>query len=291
MKNITEARGLIEEQVEYLLGADVISADVDALGPYQEDYDEFVAFLGENARVFEEGFLGDLFGKVKRSVGDKLTVAMEIAKMIGLKVKTVIDLFKNKLFFRVMSEVKWDMSKLWKMLKYAYKHTFGITGVISEFIYNKGLRGTKVEKWGTGVLEELDQFLSKHPVLKSIGAVGLGFTIIYIWMNMTFVGDPFYDFNMDSIIKAFAGTVGWSDIFSGPGGLRLLTLFVTGKFAGLTFPWPTSTNMAFVCAMIATFLFMTGRGELVKKMLKNFGVSSFAQLIRRKDEAPAVAVE
>lgn len=290
MKKITEANGLIEEQVEYLLGVDVISNDVSVLGTYQEDYDEFVAFLGENSRVFEEGFLGDLIEKVKSSVGDKLAVASEIAKTIGLKAKVVLDLLKNKLFFRVMSEVKWDMSKLWKMLKQAYKYTIGITKVISEFIYEKGLRGTKVEKWGGEVLKELDIFLSKHPALKSIGGVGLGFTIIYIWMNMTFIGDPFYDFNMESIINAFAGKIGWADVFHGPEGFRLLTLFATGKLAGLSFPWPTSTNVAFVGAMIATFLFMMGKGDLVKKMMKNLGASSFAQLVRRKDEAPATVV-
>lgn len=279
--------GLFSEQVSYLLGQDDFAAD-EMLGPYQEDYDEFMVFLGSNTSVYEEGFLGDMIEKVGGAVGDKLAIAAEMAKALGLKAKVILDMLKNKLFFRAMSEVKWDLGRFWTMLKSGYKYTFGITQVVAEFVYEKGLKGTKVEAWGEKVLKELDQFMSKHPALKAMSGVGIGFTIIYIWMNMTFVGDPFYDFNMQSVYQAFGGIIGWFDVFSGHEGMRLLTLFATGKLAGLSFPWPTSTNLAFVGAMIATFLFMMGRGDMVGRMLKNLGASNLKQLSRVKDTPEAV---
>lgn len=275
---------VIEEQVEYLFGDGSISD----MGCYQEEYDEFIMFINDNAKILEEGFTGDVIERVKGGISEKLKLATDFAKAFGVKLKDMILVFKNKVFFTMMASVKWDFKKLWKMLKTAKKHTLGITQVIAEFVYEKGLKDTKVEKWGIKVLQELDEFLSQHPTLKRIGGVALGFTIIEIWFSMTFVGDPFYDFNMESVLRALHGTIGWADVFSGAEGLRLLALFVTGKVLNIPkvfsmIPWDSS-NIVFIGAILATFLLMMGRHESVKRMMKHFNAKSFSQMARRHEK-------
>jgi GNAT superfamily N-acetyltransferase len=75
--------------------------------------------------------------------------------------------------------------------------------------------------------------------------------LAYIWFNMTFIGNPAFDFDMSNLLAAMGGKFALADIFAGSKGAALLMLFFTGS-VGLTFPWPGPNKVKFILAILGT---------------------------------------
>ena len=46
----------------------------------------------------------------------------------------------------------------------------------------------------------------KHPKTKKVVMLGAAATVTYMWTQMTFVGEPEYDFDLSGVAGAAAGT-------------------------------------------------------------------------------------
>lgn len=176
----------------------------------------------------------------------KFQFITDLAAKLKTNVKKLIQLFKNKNVFTFFQKINWDWNKLYKILRLGYEGHKKIIGAVGEFLHN-----TPVGKWTEEKLRELDKFLQNHPKLKRLTGVAVAAILAYIWFNMTFTGNPLYDFGMDDLIDAIAGNFTLSSIFAGPDGMKLLTLFATGVL-GLSFPWPGPAKVQFAFAIIQT---------------------------------------
>jgi hypothetical protein len=92
------------------------------------------------------------------------------------------------------------------------------------------------QKLKSGAIK-IDEVLDQYPTLKKISGFGMAGILLYIWLNMTFIGSFGYDFNFSDIIGALQGSYQIADLFVSPQGLMLMTLFGTGSLFGLSIPW------------------------------------------------------
>jgi hypothetical protein len=171
----------------------------------------------------------------------------DMASKLSLKLTDVMKLFANKSVFQFFQKIKWSLDYLFKLVKDGHRAYTQIISAISEYVSK-----TKVGKWTEDKLKGLDEWLQNHPKLKRVGGVVVAGLLIYIWFNMTFIGDVKYDFNLTDVYAALAGKFTLSNLFAGKDGTQLLLLFVTGVI-GLSFPWPGPASAKFLYAMVKSF--------------------------------------
>jgi hypothetical protein len=168
----------------------------------------------------------------------------ELVSKLSLKLTDVMKLFANKSIFQFFQKIKWNMDYLFKIIKDGHRAYTQIIAAISEYVSK-----TKVGRWTEDKLKDLDMWLQNHPKLKRIGGVVVAGLLIYIWFNMTFIGDAQYDFNLTDVYAALSGKFSLSTLFAGQSGTQLLLLFATGVI-GISFPWPGPASVKFLYAMI-----------------------------------------
>ena len=208
------------------------------------EYIEFIRFTREyNLNELHEGILDKISSKLK----SKISFIKDIAGQTKLKVKELIPLISDFRVFKFFQKIGWSFKKLFGLLKKGFKVAHTLADVISEYMAE-----TKVAKWTTNELKKLDEFLSRHPMIKRVTGVAVAGILVYIWFNMTFTGDVAYDFDMSTVLAALGGTLSLSKIFGGAEGIKLLMLFVTGAALGLSFPWPGSGSVKFISAILGT---------------------------------------
>jgi hypothetical protein len=168
----------------------------------------------------------------------------DLASKLSLKLTDVMKLFANKSVFQFFQKIKWNLDYLFKIIKDGHRAYTQIISAISEYVSK-----TKVGRWTEDKLKDLDKWLQNHPKLKRIGGIVVAGLLIYIWFNMTFIGDAQYDFNLTDVYAALSGKFSLSTLFAGQSGTQLLLLFVTGVI-GISFPWPGPASVKFLYAMI-----------------------------------------
>lgn len=171
----------------------------------------------------------------------------DIATKTSLKLSDVLKVFANKKVFEFFQKVKWSLDYLFKLIKDGHAVYKNIISAIAEYVAK-----SKVGKWTEDTLKGLDNWLQNHPKTKRIGGVVVAGLLIYIWFNMTFIGDERYDFDLTDVFAALSGKFTLSTLFAGTSGTQLLMLFATGVI-GLSFPWPGPTSVKFLYAMIKSF--------------------------------------
>jgi hypothetical protein len=153
-------------------------------------------------------------------------------------------LFANKSVFQFFQKIKWNLDYLFKIIKDGHRAYTQVLSAISEYVAK-----TKVGRWTEDKLKDLDKWLQNHPKLKRIGGIVVAGLLIYIWFNMTFIGDAKYDFNLTDVYAALSGKFSLANLFAGTSGTQLLLLFATGVI-GISFPWPGPASVKFIYAMI-----------------------------------------
>ena len=211
----------------------------------ENEYIEFCNFTDNYA--INEGILDTITGKLKEKIG----LIKDAADKIGIDFGDLMKIFKDRRIFGFFSKIGWSFVKLYELVKKGFKLANTLSNVIAEYIAKN-----KVVQWTTEKLKDLDKYLSEHPKTRMIVGIAVAAILIYIWLNMTFVGDPSYDFNMGDILLAMAGKMTLANIFGGAGGVKLLMLFATG-LVGLSFPWPGPTSIKFVGAIVGSLIHMS----------------------------------
>ena len=92
------------------------------------------------------------------------------------------------------------------------------------------------QKLRSGAIK-IDEVLEKYPKLTKITGFAVAGLLLFIWLNMTFIGNLDYDFNFSDIAGALKGSFSVADLFMSPHGLMLVALFGTGAGFGLSVPW------------------------------------------------------
>lgn len=191
-----------------------------------------------------------------------------ISEKLSVKLTDLMKLFANKAVFQFFQKIKWNLDYLFKIIKDGHKAYTQIISAISEYVSK-----TKVGKWTEDKLKDLDKWLQNHPKTRRIGGIVIAGLLIYIWFNMTFIGDSKYDFNLTDVYAALNGKFTLSTLFAGQDGAKLLMLFATGLI-GLSFPWPGPTSVKFLYAMIKSFADWT-RLKLQKENKIDINESTF----------------
>jgi cytidyltransferase-like protein len=143
----------------------------------------------------------------------------------------------NKNTFSIAKLNDFSVDKIFENAKKGYKRASTLFHHLPDKLAKK-INNTKLMKEKDRLLKKADDFLQKHPKTKRIMMLGAGAAVTYMWTQMTFVGEPEYDFDLSGVAGAAAGTATLSDLFGGSQGAKFITLFATGKVMGLSFPYP-----------------------------------------------------
>ena len=208
----------------------------------ETEYFDFLLFVkSKTDKRLNEGVFSDISSSIRK----KLDFIRELASQLKIEASELVKLFMNKEVFKFFQRIGWNLKKLFDIAKKGFTLVNILANVIAEYVEKTG-----VSKWTEKELKKLDEYLKKHPKTKRIIGVGVASILIFIWLNMSFTGDPTYDFNFSDVLSALAGNVTLSNIFAGKDGIKLLTLFSTGIITGLSFPWVGATSVHFIGGVI-----------------------------------------
>lgn len=183
--------------------------------------------------------------RVDEGLRDKVAFVKKLAKTLGTGIKKLSKIFLNKVVYQFFSMVGWSLRKLFEIVKKGFDLYEDLQRAIAKYIHE-----SKVGEWTERELRKLHIFLERnHPFFKRAAGVAVAGMLIFIWLNMTFTGHPFYDFDLSDMVAALAGDFVLYEIFAGEDGIRLLMLFATGFLLGLSFPWPGPQHIQFVSAV------------------------------------------
>jgi hypothetical protein len=208
----------------------------------ETEYFDFLLFVkSKTYKRLNEGVFSDISASIRK----KLDFIRELASQLKIEASELVKLFMNKEVFKFFQRIGWNLKKLFDIAKKGFKMASILADTIAEYAEKKG-----ISKWTETEFKKLDEYLKKHPKTKRIIGVGVASILIFIWLNMSFTGDPTYDFNFSDMLDALAGNVTLSSIFTGKEGIKLMLLFTTGVVTGLTFPWIGATSVQFIGGVI-----------------------------------------
>jgi hypothetical protein len=205
----------------------------------EQDYYSAIAII-ESGNALNEGILDRLTAGVK----SKLDFIKSVAQYGSLKLEEVAALFKDSRVFKFFSAIRFNLNTLWKHIRAGFSAYMDIQKAIAEYVAQ-----TKIVKWTTEALHGLDRFLQNHPKIRRIGGFAVAGLLLYIWLNMSFVGNINFDFDFSDILRAAGGTYSLASLFGGTDGTHMLMLFATGML-GLSFPWPGPTHAKVIVALV-----------------------------------------
>lgn len=203
------------------------------------DYETYLEAVNLHVDDTLNEFLSAITGKLKKYYD----FIKDLAEKAKIGVKDIAELLKNKGVFEFFKKIGFSIKRLFDLVKNGFKYYRDLQKAIAEYIAE-----TKVAKWTAEKIKDLDEFLKRHPKTKRLVGVAVGAILLYIWLNMSFTGDFDYDFDQSTLISALMGNFSLTDIFTGPDGIKLLTLFITGSF--LSFPWPGPQTALFIVSLI-----------------------------------------
>jgi hypothetical protein len=182
----------------------------------------------------------------------------EIAQQAGVKLMDLLSLFKNSKVVKLFSKLGWSFKKLYGLLKDGHKALKGLKQALMDYAKQSGITQWTARQLDSKRLRDIDEWLKKHPKTKRMAGIAVAGVLAYIWLNMTFVGNPAFDFDLSDLLAALGGSFSIADIFSGTQGALLLILFLTGS-VGLTFPWPGPQKIQFTVAVLSTIAKKVGK--------------------------------
>jgi hypothetical protein len=169
----------------------------------------------------------------------------KIANDFNIGLSQIIEAFKQKSVFDFLKAIRFNLGLILKAFK---ELTALVKGGLFK-VFEKIARTGIFEKLRNGAIK-IDELLDQYPIIKKIGGLVIGAILIYMWLNMTFIGDFDYDFNWSDILAAFSGKFSIADMFLSPSGLMLITLFVTGPY--ISIPWLGSSMYNLAVAIFYT---------------------------------------
>lgn len=189
-----------------------------------------------------------------------------IAKDFKMGTPELVSAFKQRDVYSMFKAFKFNIKLIFKSIGEVTKLIRG--GLLQVF---KEIHKTRVfQKLEAGVIK-IDEVLDKYPILKKVGGIVIAGLLLYMWLNMTFIGDLDYDFNFTDIGLALAGSFTLASLFASPEGLMLITLFGTGAAFGLSFPWLGKSLYNLTLAIVYTaYHKYRGNDVKYKRMINDF---------------------
>ncbi len=188
----------------------------------------------------------------------------QISKEFKLSYNQLIIAFKNKSFFELCKFFKFSLTAMFNSI-------LSITELIRKGLFQIfiELENTKVFKKLKEKTIKIDEVLNKYPLLKKVVGISVAGLLLYMWLNMTFIGNPEYDLNLESLMSALHGNFSLATIFSSPSGLALLTLFATGLLSGgvISFIWLGKKRYNLILALLYTLSKKIKNNEMYNKLI------------------------
>ena len=135
---------------------------------------------------------------------------------------------------------------------------------------------------------KVDELLDKYPLLKKITGPMVAGLLLLVWLNISFIGDFNYDFDISDMFAAFVGNFNLNDLFVSPEGLAMLSFVATNLLSGgvLSVTWLGATKLNLAMAVVYTVLKNVGiKNPKLLKMIKN--KTSFKEWVE-KDEIQTI---
>lgn len=207
--------------------------------------------LNEGAMSDVKDYIRDIYSSMKSRIQDYIEDMAWDSLEVALMLQKV---FRQPTMFNILKLFGFSIAKLTKAF-------FGLTDVMRD-----GLHGAFVEINKLSLLKKvqsgamtMDELIAKYPVFKRVTGITLSAFMLFVWINMTFIGNPKYDFDWSGMKAAFAGKSSLAEVLTGPKGTMMMGLFALGVTTGLGFGWfGVAGNIAFA-------LFFTGYEQLKDK--------------------------
>jgi len=217
---------------------------------HDAEYLDYLNVLKEinNPNYLEEGVIDrfkNIGAELKKIFKNFREEIVKVAQDTGIGIDSVVAGFRNRNMYAIL-----------KGFGFSIKSMLGALSKVSE-LWRNGLFAVFHEIANTGMMKKIqsgaakaDEILKKYPILKKLSGVLIAALLVYIWMNMTFIGDLDYDFNFEAVFNALMGNFSIEQLFTGASGIMLLTLFATGSIASV--PWLGSLPYNLLLALVYT---------------------------------------
>lgn len=157
-------------------------------------------------------------------------------KLMKISFKDLITAMMHKDFYSMLHMLKFNLMQLLNALGSIQRLiTQGILKILSNIASKENmiLFRAKVIK--------IEDFIKKYPILKYLTGAALCGLLIWMWTNMTFIGDFDFDFDLKIAFEALIGTFTLSQLLGTDEGLLFLGLFFTGIATPINFNWLLAT--------------------------------------------------
>jgi len=205
----------------------------------------FNNYLDEN--VFGNIRKMNIAGGLVRVFNDLRYNIQKVGKDFMMNLNDLISAFKNRNVYDMLKAFGFNFKLVFRAIG---AFTNALKGGLLE-VFKEMARTKTFQKIRAGAIK-VDEVLNKYPILKRITGIVIAGLLLYIWLNMTFIGDLDYDFNFSDTVAALHGTFSIADLFTSPEGLMLITLFGTGFALGLSVPWLGKSLYNLTLAIIYT---------------------------------------
>lgn len=202
-------------------------------------YEQYVSYL--DTCVLNETVamvIPSMFGELRRVIQD-------IVDDFKVDVRDIVELFKSRELFKIMKTIGFSM-----VVKSFRAYSNLISAPLHEAF--RELHDTVVVQKLTMNKDTIAKFLDIHPIIRKLSGVALAGLLLYLWLNMTFVGAIGFDMDLSNIADAFRGSYTVEDFLTSPDLVKYATLFITGTITGLSCSWLGSSIYNLVLAVVYT---------------------------------------
>lgn len=239
---------------------------------YCEDL-EYFQYL-DSQDMLNEGFISTL-GAIKGKIGKFILDAKKEFKSIldenDISIASLIKAFKDRDFFSLLKFFKFSLKTCFQSINKATQMMHG--GMLKAFqeLHKDSKLFARIRQGGA----DLDAFLNKYPILKKITGIAVAGILLYLWLNMTFIGDLDYDMDISAMFGALRGNFSIETLFLTPEGNMLLALFVTGFASSglISFAWLGGSLYNLVLAVTYVLFKRNGKDpSIVSNMRKKIKI-------------------
>lgn len=160
--------------------------------------------------------------------------AKDLAKNMKVKLSSIITLLKNSEVFRFFQEFKFDWKRIVDAFNKASKAYSKIVNFLPDLatdLAQLGLGEIGKTQLGSKAKETsivVNNWIKKHKTVLMVSGAVLAILLIVIWFNMSYIGDPDYDFDFSDVLNALLGKMTLIDFLSSREGIKSIVLLATG---------------------------------------------------------------
>jgi hypothetical protein len=214
-------------------------------------YEQYCSALASLAPGAPEVALS-LPGPMMKWLAEAKEAITAIAMEAGMQFTQLLIAFQNRDMFALLKGIGWSLKKLVIGIdKFLALIPAGLLKIMHH-LHSTGL----IQKLQEGTAK-LDDVLHKHPLLKKLAGPALAGFLLWVWMNMSFVGSFKFDMDLGIVVDAFRGAFTLTNLFLSPEGLAMLSLFAAGMFTGIGVAWLGSNIANLLLGIIYTVVSKT----------------------------------